>query len=112
MIVAGKIGIDRLTNNELYYVKKTSSQSATVLEVYMKTLQKLFPLSFKAKDGLVGLLVNVLIQLIVGVVAGVLIGVLVAVPVVGIIAAIVCGLLDVYVVIGIILSILDFLKVI
>ena len=78
----------------------------------MKTLKNLFPLSFKAKDGIAGLLINVLIQLVVGVIAGVLIGVLMNIPVINIIVAIAGGLVDVYVLIGIVLSILDYCKVI
>ena len=77
----------------------------------METLKKLFPFSFKNKEGIGALIVNVIIYLVVGALAGIAIGILAKVPIVGWIVGICGGLVDLYVVIGIILSILDYLKV-
>lgn len=77
----------------------------------MDTLKKLFPYSFKAKNGVGGLIVNILIQLLIGFVAGVLIGVISIVPVIGWIIGIFAGLVDIYVFVGIVLSVLDYCKI-
>lgn len=71
----------------------------------MDTLKKLFPLSFKAKNGISGLIVNILIHLAADLVAGLIIGLI---PILGILG----GLIGLYFTVGIVLSILDYLKII
>lgn len=71
----------------------------------MATLKKLFPLSFKAKNGIGGLIVNILIHILADAVAGIIIALL---PILGILG----GLIGLYFTVGIVLSILDYLKVI
>ncbi len=71
----------------------------------MDTLKKLFPLSFREKKGIGGLIVNILIHLLADLVAGLIIGLL---PILGILG----GLIGLYFTVGIVLSILDYLKVI
>ena len=71
----------------------------------MDILKKLFPLSFKAKKGIGGLLVNILIHLVADLVAGLIIGLI---PILGLLG----GLIGLYFTVGIVLSILDYLKVI
>ena len=78
----------------------------------MDTLKKLFPYSFKAKDGIGALIVNIIIYLVCGAIAGFVIGLLADVPVIGLVVSLVCGLIDLYVVVGIVVSILDYLKII
>ena len=70
----------------------------------MDILKKLFPLSFKKKDGIVGLIVNILIHVLADAVAGLIIWLL---PVLGFLG----GLIGLYFTVGIVLSILDYLKV-
>ncbi len=70
----------------------------------MDTLKKLFPLSFKEKKGIGGLVVNILIHLLADIVAGIIIAIL---PILGILG----GLIGLYFTVGIVLSILDYLKV-
>ena len=70
----------------------------------MEILKKLFPLSFKEKNGLGGLIVNILIHILADVVAGIIIAIL---PILGILG----GLIGLYFTVGIVLSILDYLKV-
>ena len=70
----------------------------------MDTLKKLFPLSFKAKNGIGGLIVNILIHLVADLVAGLIIGLI---PILGILG----GLIGLYFTVGIVLSILDYLKI-
>jgi len=77
----------------------------------METIKKIFPYSFKEKNGIGGLLINILVQILICAVAGILIGVLALVPVVGIIVGLVGGLVGVYEIVGIVLAILDYLKV-
>lgn len=71
----------------------------------MDTLKKLFPLSFREKKGIGGLIVNILLHLLADLVAGLIIGLL---PILGILG----GLIGLYFTVGIVLSILDYLKVI
>ena len=71
----------------------------------MATLKKLFPLSFKEKNGIGGLIVNILIHVLANVVAGIIIALL---PILGILG----GLIGLYFTVGIVLSVLDYLKVI
>ena len=77
----------------------------------METLKKLFPYSFKKKDGVSALVVNIIVQFLICAVAGILIGICAKLPIIGWIIGILGGLVDVYLVIGIVLSILDYLKV-
>lgn len=70
----------------------------------MDTLKKLFPLSFREKKGIGGLVVNILIHLLADLVAGLIIGLL---PILGILG----GLIGLYFTVGIVLSVLDYLKV-
>ena len=70
----------------------------------MDTLKKLFPLSFKAKNGIGGLIVNILIHLVADFVAGL---VILLIPILGILG----GLIGLYFTVGIVLSILDYLKI-
>ena len=70
----------------------------------MDTLKKLFPLSFKAKNGIGGLIVNILIHVIADIVAGLIIGLLPILSILG-------GLIGLYFTVGIVLSILDYLKI-
>jgi len=77
----------------------------------MDTLKKLFPYSFKEKNGLGALIVNIIVYLVIGIVAGALIGLLSGIPIVGWIISIVGGLVDLYVFAGIVVSILDYCKV-
>ena len=71
----------------------------------MATLKKLFPLSFKEKKGIGGLIVNILIHILADVVAGLIIGLI---PILGILG----GLIGLYFTVGIVISILDYLKII
>lgn len=71
----------------------------------MDTLKKLFPLSFKAKNGIGGLIVNILIHIAFDIVAGLIIGLLPILSILG-------GLVGLYFTVGIVLSILDYLKII
>ena len=71
----------------------------------MATLKKLFPLSFKEKNGVGGLIVNILIHVLADAVAGLIIAIL---PILGILG----GLIGLYFTVGIVLSILDYLKII
>lgn len=71
----------------------------------MATLKKLFPLAFKEKNGIGGLIVNILIHVLADAVAGVIIAIL---PILGILG----GLIGLYFTVGIVLSILDYLKII
>lgn len=71
----------------------------------MATLKKLFPLSFKEKNGVGGLIVNILIHILADAVAGIIIAIL---PILGILG----GLIGLYFTVGIVLSILDYLKII
>ena len=71
----------------------------------MATLKKLFPLSFKAKNGIGGLIVNIIIHLVFDLIAGLIIGLI---PILGILG----GLIGLYFTVGIVLSVLDYLKVI
>ena len=71
----------------------------------MATLKKLFPLSFKAKNGIGALIVNILIHVLADAVAGIIIALL---PILGILG----GLIGLYFTVGIVLSVLDYLKVI
>lgn len=77
----------------------------------METLKKLFPYSFKKKDGVGALVVNIIVQFLICAVAGILIGICAKLPIIGWIIGILGGLVDVYLVVGIVLSILDYLKV-
>ena len=77
----------------------------------METLKKLFPYSFKKKDGVGALVVNIIVQFLICAVAGILIGICAKLPIIGWIIGILGGLVNVYLVIGIVLSILDYLKV-
>ena len=70
----------------------------------MDTLKKLFPLSFKAKNGVGGLIVNILIHVFADFVAGLIILLL---PILGFLG----GLVGLYFTVGVVLSILDYLKV-
>ena len=70
----------------------------------MDTLKKLFPLSFREKKGIGGLVVNILIHLLANFVAGIIIVIL---PILGILG----GLIGLYFTVGIVLSVLDYLKV-
>ena len=70
----------------------------------MDTLKKLFPLSFREKKGIGGLVVNILIHLLADFVAGIIIVIL---PILGILG----GLIGLYFTVGIVLSVLDYLKV-
>lgn len=70
----------------------------------MDTLKKLFPLSFKEKNGIGGLIVNILIHLVADAIAGVIIWIL---PFIGFLG----GLIGLYFTVGIVLSVLDYLKV-
>ena len=71
----------------------------------MATLKKLVPLSFKAKNGIGGLIVNILIHVLADAVAGLIIAIL---PILGILG----GLIGLYFTVGLVLSILDYLKII
>ena len=71
----------------------------------MDTLKKIFPLSFKAKNGIGGLIVNILIHIVFDIVAGLIIGLLPILSILG-------GLVGLYFTVGIVLSILDYLKII
>ncbi len=71
----------------------------------MDTLKKLFPLSFKAKDGIGALIVNIIIHLVADAVAGLIIGLIPILSLLG-------GLIGLYFTVGIVLSILDYLKII
>ena len=70
----------------------------------MDILKKLFPLSFKAKNGVGGLIVNILIHVFADFVAGLIILLL---PILGFLG----GLVGLYFTVGVVLSILDYLKV-
>jgi len=70
----------------------------------MDTLKKLFPLSFKKKDGIVGLIINIIIHVFADAVAGLIIWLLPFLAFLG-------GLIGLYFTVGIVLSILDYLKV-
>ena len=70
----------------------------------MDTLKKLFPLSFKAKNGIGGLIVNILIHVVADFLAGL---VILLIPILGILG----GLIGLYFTVGIVLSILDYLKI-
>lgn len=70
----------------------------------MDTLKKLFPLSFREKKGIGGLVVNILLHLLADFVAGIIIVIL---PILGILG----GLIGLYFTVGIVLSVLDYLKV-
>lgn len=70
----------------------------------MDILKKLFPLSFKEKNGIGALIVNIIIHLVADLIAGLIIGL---VPFLGILG----GLIGLYFTVGIVLSILDYLKV-
>ena len=70
----------------------------------MDTLKKLFPLSFREKKGIGGLIVNILLHLLADFVAGIIIVIL---PILGILG----GLIGLYFTVGIVLSVLDYLKV-
>lgn len=77
----------------------------------MDILKKVFPYSFKAKEGVGALIVNVLVYLVVGVLVGFVIGIFAKLPIIGIVIGLCGGLVDLYVLAGIIISVLDFLKV-
>ena len=77
----------------------------------MDILKKVFPYSFKAKDGVAGLIINILVYLVAGFVAGALIAICAKLPIINIVAGLVGGLVDLYVVAGIVISVLDYLKV-
>ena len=80
-------------------------------EFKMDILKKVFPYSFKAKDGVAGLIINILVYLVVGLVAGALIGIFAKLPIIGILIGLLGGLVDLYVLAGIVISVLDYLKV-
>lgn len=70
----------------------------------MDILKKLFPLSFKEKNGVGGLIVNIIIHLVADLVAGLIIGLI---PILGLLG----GLIGLYFTVGIVLSVLDYLKI-
>ena len=77
----------------------------------METLRKCFPLSFKEKGDIGGLILNVLIYLAVAIIAGFVIGLFSGIPVLNWIFGLIGALAELYVVTGIVLSVLDYLKV-
>lgn len=86
----------------------------------MKTLKKIFPLSFKRTDSVGNLIVGILLYLLAGIVAGALIWLATLIvgwlPVVGALIGwalgVVSALIELYILAGIIIQILVFAKVI
>ena len=74
----------------------------------MKTLMKIFPLSFKFKKDIGDLIVNILVHLCIGALATML----VAIPVIGQFIGILSGIANLYLAVGIVLSVLNYFKVI
>ena len=73
--------------------------------IKMDTLKKLFPLAFRQKNGIVGLIINILIHVLADAVAGLIIWLLPILSVLG-------GIIGLYFTVSVVLSILDYLKVI
>ena len=71
----------------------------------MDILKKIFPLAFKKKDGIGGLIINILLHVLADAVAALIIWLL---PILGFLG----GLIGLYFTVGIVLSILDYFKVI
>lgn len=71
----------------------------------MDMLKKYFPLAFKQKDGIVGLIINIIIHVFADAVAGLIIGFL---PFLGFLG----GIIGLYFTVSLVLSVLDYLKVI
>ncbi len=77
----------------------------------MDLLKKIFPLSFRKKEGVAGLIINILIHLVADIICGFVIGILAKIPVVGILVGLVGGLVGLYFFVGIVLAILDYFKI-
>lgn len=70
----------------------------------MDMLKKYFPLAFKEKDGIVGLVINIIIHLFANAVAGLIIWLLPFIAFLG-------GIIGLYFTVSVVLSILDYFKI-
>ena len=76
----------------------------------MKTLKKIFPLSFQAKD-MAQLIIYCLIYLVAGTVLVFLINILARIPVLGLIFTLISSLVGIYIVAGLIILFLFYFKI-
>ena len=77
----------------------------------MDILKKVFPYSFKAKDGVAGLIINILAYALIFLVATIVISICNVIPIVKWFTWIFGMIVNIYVVAGIVISVLDYLKV-